>query len=317
MSQEPEISQSHPAERELVIEALKLELLRTRDALRKYAVVDSAEPGRKRCMECGKSFGVNEVPEVHAENCHLSPKVRLRMPVPDGPVTITARLAPNPWLEVLGKRLKRVVPPEGEEAPLTPEYVVEVLDELQEEWDNAERRLDSMTEERDRAVKDRDRVQDERAKSFRMLQEAVGGCGLTPNQPEADLEIEARIQALQRDRAVKDRAVFQSMKLAMEVPMWLLEVQGLLLHPEVTLPKETRERLDQLMKKVRKALGEADMGYKEAVSLTMLRSVVRTAQTVLACFRVPGSTTSINEAVVDLIKVLEGPQAREAMQDRE
>lgn len=41
---------------------------------------------------------------------------------------------------------------------------------------------------------------DERAGSFRMLQEAVGGCGLTEYQPEVDIEIKARIEQIVQER---------------------------------------------------------------------------------------------------------------------
>ena len=39
-------------------------------------------------------------------------------------------------------------------------------------------------------------VQNERANSFAMLQQTIGKCGLTSFQPEADLEINARIEQI-------------------------------------------------------------------------------------------------------------------------
>lgn len=59
--------------------------------------------------------------------------------------------------------------------------------------------------ERDFWKQQHETVMDERARSFKMLDRAVGGTGLTEYQPEIDLCIEAAIKGLieQRDEARK------------------------------------------------------------------------------------------------------------------
>lgn len=64
--------------------------------------------------------------------------------------------------------------------------------------------LESMLEvaenDREHAWKCYNTCLDERAGSFRMLQEAVGGCGLTEYQPEVDIEIKCRIEQIVYER---------------------------------------------------------------------------------------------------------------------
>ena len=54
--------------------------------------------------------------------------------------------------------------------------------------------------ELDKMTRAYERLRNERAESFARLQAAVGKCGLTPFQAEADLEIESRIEAIKADR---------------------------------------------------------------------------------------------------------------------
>jgi AraC-like DNA-binding protein len=66
---------------------------------------------------------------------------------------------------------------------------------------------DKLRAERDRLSKALITVQDERAASFAMLQKAVGEpYGLTPYQPEVDLEIESNIQKLRARHAALVKA---------------------------------------------------------------------------------------------------------------
>jgi chromosome segregation ATPase len=63
-------------------------------------------------------------------------------------------------------------------------------------------KIEALEAERDRLSKSLTDVQDERASSFSMLQKAVGEpYGLTPYQPEVDLEIAANIQRLRSRHA--------------------------------------------------------------------------------------------------------------------
>jgi len=96
------------------------------------------------------------------------------------------------------------------ERTLFQEYVAKnpkVMEDAEREMELTER-ICELGAERDRLSKALITVQDERAASFAMLQKAVGEpYGLTPYQPEVDLEIAANIQRLRaRHAALVEKA---------------------------------------------------------------------------------------------------------------